>query len=163
MQTRMAQIRFISTAHAPSGPLLHSVSGGRLGSAILRILHILIWVAHTGHLFVDDYIFSQAASVLPATGAMICMFFQCMGIPLSWHKLQIAFRVSWIGWDFQFSAGIVMLKESKRLKSSFWAWFKTFVKGQNSPEKDLERFIGLALWATNSVSSLEEHAPHILS
>ena len=89
---------------------------GRLGSVILRILHILIWVAHTGHLFVDDYLFSQEASVLPATSAMICMFMQVMGIPLSWHKLQLSIRVSWIGWDFQFSAGIVLLKESKRLK-----------------------------------------------
>ena len=120
---------------------------GRLGSAILRILHILIWVAHTGHLFVDDYIFSQAASVLPATGAMICMFFQCMGIPLSWHKLQLAFRVSWIGWDFQFSAGIVMLKESKRLK--LLGMVQDLRRRPRLTRKDLERFIGLALWATN--------------
>ena len=43
---------------------------GRLGSVILRILHILIWVAHTGHLFVDDYLFSQETSILPATSAI---------------------------------------------------------------------------------------------
>ena len=30
---------------------------GRLGSGILHILLILIWVTHTGHLFVDDYLF----------------------------------------------------------------------------------------------------------
>ena len=120
---------------------------GRLGSVILRILHILIWVAHTGHLFVDDYLFSQEASVLPATSAMICMFMQVMGIPLSWHKLQLSVRVSWIGWDFQFSAGIVLLKESKRLK--LLGMVQDLRKNPCLTKKDLERFIGLALWATN--------------
>ena len=120
---------------------------GRLGSVILRILHILIWVAHTGHLFVDDYLFSQEASVLPATSAMICMFMQIMGIPLSWHKLQLSIRVSWIGWDFQFSAGIVLLKESKRLK--LLGMVQDLRKNPRLTKKDLERFIGLALWATN--------------
>ena len=121
---------------------------GRLGSVILRILHILIWVAHTGHLFVDDYLFSQETSILPATSAMICMFMQIMGIPLSWHKLQLSVRVSWIGWDFQYSAGIVLLKESKRLK--LLGMVQDLRKNPRLTKKDLERFIGLALWATKT-------------
>ena len=60
--------------------------------------------------------FSQEVSVLPATSAMLCMFMQAIGIPLSWHKLRLSIRVSWLGWDFQFSAGIVLLKASKRLR-----------------------------------------------
>ncbi|CAE7226768.1 unnamed protein product [Symbiodinium sp. CCMP2592] len=120
---------------------------GRLGSCILRILHILIYIAHTGHLFVDDYLFSQEMSILPATGAMICMFMQIMGVPLSWHKLQIAVRVTWIGWDFQYSAGIVLLKESKRLK--LLGMVQDLRQNPRLTKKDLERFIGLALWATS--------------
>ncbi|CAE7033136.1 unnamed protein product [Symbiodinium sp. CCMP2592] len=120
---------------------------GRLGSCILRILHILIYIAHTGHLFVDDYLFSQAMSILPATSAMICMFMQIIGVPLSWHKLQISVRVTWIGWDFQYSAGIVLLKESKRLK--LLGMVQDLRKNPRLTKKDLERFIGLALWATS--------------
>ena len=78
---------------------------------------------------------------------MICMFMQVMGIPLSWHKLQLSVRVSWIGWDFQFSAGIVLLKESKRLK--LLGMVQDLRKNPRLTKKDLERFIGLALWATN--------------
>ncbi|CAE7771724.1 unnamed protein product [Symbiodinium sp. CCMP2592] len=120
---------------------------GRLGSCILRILHILIYIAHTGHLFVDDYLFSQEMSILPATSAMICMFMQIMGVPFSWHKLQISVRVTWIGWDFQYSAGIVLLKESKRLK--LLGMVQDLRKNPRLTKKDLERFIGLALWATS--------------
>ena len=35
---------------------------GRTASCILRVLHILIWFAHCGYLFVDDYLFSQLAT-----------------------------------------------------------------------------------------------------
>ena len=70
-----------------------------------------------------------------------------MGIPLSWHKLQLSVRVSWIGWDFQYSAGIVLLKESKRLK--LLGMVQDLRKNPRLTKKDLERFIGLALWATN--------------
>ncbi|CAE7285202.1 unnamed protein product [Symbiodinium sp. CCMP2592] len=110
---------------------------GRLGSCILRILRILIYIAHTGRLWtitssLRSYLFFQQ---------------QIMGVPLSWHKLQISVRVTWIGWDFQYSAGIVLLKESKRLK--LLGMVQDLRKNPRLTKKDLERFIGLALWATS--------------
>ena len=59
-----------------------------MGSFLLRMIHLLIWVAHAALLFVDDFFVAQDKSVLPATGAMICLFFQILGFPLSWKKLM---------------------------------------------------------------------------
>ena len=90
---------------APFGAVFAQHWWGRLGSCILRLMHILIWLSHTGHLFVDDYLISQLASILPATGAMLCLFLQVIGVPLSWKKLQLSDRAQWIGWDFSYTAG----------------------------------------------------------
>ena len=90
--------------------------------------------------------FSQEASVLPATSAMLCMFMQAMGIPLSWHKLQLSIWVflhrlgsSVFCWDST-SLGIKALEALGHVQD--------LSKNPRLTKKDLERFISLALWAT---------------
>ena len=132
---------------APFGAVFAQHWWGRLGSCLLRLLHILIWFSHAGHLFVDDYLFSQAEAVLPATGAMICLFFQILGVPLSWKKLQVSSRVQWIGWCFCYTSGVVSLAEEKRLK--LLGMVQDLQRNPKISRKDLERFVGLALWAAH--------------
>ena len=60
---------------APFGATFAQHWWGRMGSFLLRMIHLLIWVAHAALLFVDDFFVAQDKSVLPATGAMICLFF----------------------------------------------------------------------------------------
>ena len=132
---------------APFGATFAQHWWGRLGSCLLRLLHILIWVAHSGRLFVDDYLFTQQHAMLPHFGSMICLFLQIMGVPLSWTKLQISFQVDWIGWCFCFSAGVVSLKEEKRLR--LLGMVQSLRRSPRATRKDLERFIGLAMWACN--------------
>ena len=99
-----------------------------------------------GLLFVDDFIFSQAFSLLPLTGAMICLFLQVVGIPVSWKKLQISCRVDWIGWRLCFSSGTVSLRDEKRLRLLETVRSLLKANGRVSA-KDLESFLGLAMWA----------------
>ena len=123
-----------------------STGGVGLGGCTLRLLHTLIFFAHMGLLFVDDFIFSQAFSLLPLTGAMICLFLQVVGIPVSWQKLQISCRVDWIGWRLCFSSGTVSLRDEKRLRLLETVRSLLMANGRVSA-KDLESFLGLAMWA----------------
>ena len=132
---------------APFGAVFAQHWWGRLGSVILRLLHLLIWVSHCGFLFVDDYLFTQNSQALPLTESMICLFFQLFGIPLSWQKLQIGVEVEWIGWRLHFSAGAVYLSPERRFK--LLGMVQCLLKNPRVSQKDLERFIGLALWACN--------------
>ena len=43
---------------SPFGAVFAQHWWGRLGSLILRLLHLFLWVSHSGHLFVDDYLFA---------------------------------------------------------------------------------------------------------
>ena len=130
----------------PFGAVFSQHWWGRVGGCTLRLLHTLIFFAHMGLLFVDDFIFSQAFSLLPLTGAMICLFLQVVGIPVSWKKLQISCRVDWIGWRLCFSSGTVSLRDEKRLRLLETVRSLLKANGRVSA-KDLESFLGLAMWA----------------
>ena len=132
---------------APFGATFSQHYWGRMGACLLRLLHILIWVSHSAHLFVDDYLFSQQCDLLPHFGSMVCLFLQVMGVPLSWKKLQISFQVDWIGWHFCFSSGVVSLSEEKR--DRLLGMVQSLLRAPRTTRKDLERFIGLAMWACN--------------
>ena len=130
----------------PFGAVFSQHWWGRVGGCALRLLHTLIFSAHMGLLFVDDFIFSQAFNLMPLTGAMICLFLQVIGIPVSWKKLQISCRVDWIGWRLCFSSGTVSLREEKRLRLLECVRSLLRANGRVSV-KDLESFLGLSMWA----------------
>ena len=97
--------------------------------------------------FVDDYLFSMLAELMPLMGSMICLFMQVFGIPSSWHKLQLGSKVQWLGWAFDLAAGTVSLTRQKRHK--LLAMVQALQKNPRVTKKDFERFVGLALWACN--------------
>ncbi|CAE7505701.1 unnamed protein product [Symbiodinium sp. CCMP2592] len=130
----------------PFGAVFSQHWWGRVGGCTLRLLHTLLFLAHVGLLFVDDFIFSQAASLMPLSGAVICLFLQILGVPVSWKKLQISCRVDWIGWRLCFSSGTVSLREEKRLR--LLEQVRSLVRGGGRiSTKELESFLGLAMWA----------------
>ena len=126
---------------APFGVVFAQHWWGRLGSLILRLLHMLVWISHTGHLFVDDYLFSMLSELMPLMGSMICLFMQVFGVPLSLHKLQIGSKVQWLGWAFDFAAGTVSLTTQRRHK--LLAMVQSLQRNPRVTKKDFERFVGL--------------------
>ncbi|CAE7221556.1 unnamed protein product [Symbiodinium sp. CCMP2592] len=130
----------------PFGAVFSQHWWGRVGGCTLRLLHTLLFLAHVGLLFVDDFIFSQAASLMPLSGAVICLFLQILGVPVSWKKLQTSCRVDWIGWRLCFSSGTVSLREEKRLR--LLEQVRSLLRGGGRiSTKELESFLGLAMWA----------------
>ena len=75
------------------GHLLSTLVGAA-GACLLRLLHILVWVAHSAHLFVDDYLISQQSDLLPHFGSVVILFLQVMGVPLSWKNFKLPLRSS---------------------------------------------------------------------
>ena len=72
--------------------------------------------AHRSSLFVDDYLFSMLARLMPLMGSVICLFMQSFNIPLSWKKLQLGVSVQWLGWCFGFAASAIALATTNRQK-----------------------------------------------
>jgi hypothetical protein len=143
---------------APFGAIFSAHWWGRLGGFMVRLWHLLIYIKHALWLYVDDFLFSQNWQVLPLSSAFICIFFQLMKIPVSWKKSVIAKELQWIGWRFNFSAGLVSLDPAKRKKLINLIDAisgKTYIH-----KRDIERFLGLAMWVTQLFSGMRPMLQH---
>ena len=145
---------------APFGAIFSAHWWGRLGGFLVRLWHLLIYIKHAPWLYVDDFLFSQNWQVLPLSSAFICIFFQLMKIPISWKKSVIAKELQWIGWRFNFSAGLVSLDPNKRKKLINLIDAisgKTYIH-----KRDIERFLGLAMWVNPTIFGYANHASTFL-
>ena len=130
----------------PFGATFSAHWWSRLGGVILRLCHQLIYISHSGQLYVDDFIFSQSATVLPATACLLFLFFQAMNIPISWRKCELSHSINWIGWRFNFTSGIITIPVEKI--SKLRKLILSLKNHKRVPLKILQKFVGLAMWIT---------------
>ena len=118
---------------------------GRLGGFILRIMHRIAYLAHSGMLYVDDFIFTQDSKILPVTAAMWILFLQAICLPISWRKCELSHTINWI-WRFCFVSGIIMIHPEKCQK--LLDLITQLQRHRTVPVKTLQKFLGLMLWLT---------------
>ncbi|CAE8581638.1 unnamed protein product [Polarella glacialis] len=69
----------------------------RVGSALTRISHQLLWVSHAGWLYVDDWLWRLLASVAPLHASLLVALMCVLKVPMSWHKCHLKAQIDWIG------------------------------------------------------------------
>lgn len=106
-------------------------------------------------LFVDDYILTQDELVLPISATIIVLLCRIFHIPVSWKKCVLALTVSWIGWIFNFHAGLVILHPDKQQK--LLKLVRELLQHSRTSKKLFERFLGLSLWCTSLFPALKVH------
>ena len=128
---------------------------GRVSGALLRLLHSFLYFRHAAWVYVDDFflLFPGSTSSVQFTLAIILL--RCLGTPLSWKKLEFDKTVDWNGWSINPSTMIAQLPPSKQEKIN--TLIQTVLK--NPSRKNLEKIIGILLWAT----SLVHHARFLLT
>ena len=140
---------------APFGAIFSAHWWGRLGGFLTRFLHLAIYVKHALWLYyVDDFLLCQRWDVLPLTATFIIILLQLFGIPISWKKYDLSKEITWIGWQFHFSSGIVTLDINKR--SKLIRLISSLQHQSRVHKKDLERFIGLAMWITQLFTGMRQ-------
>ena len=140
---------------APFGAIFSAHWWGRLGGFLTRFLHLAIYVKHALWLYyVDDFLLCQRWDVLPLTATFIIILLQLFGIPISWKKCDLSKEITWIGWQFHFSSGIVTLDINKR--SKLIRLISSLQHQSRVHKNDLERFIGLAMWITQLFTGMRQ-------
>ena len=130
----------------PFGATFSARWWSRLGGLLLRLCHQLIYISHSGQLYVDDFIFSQSAKILPVTACLLFLFFQSLNVPLSWKKCELSHSINWIGWRVNFTSGIITIPSDKMTKLR--KLISQMIDHRRIPLKVLQRFVGLAMWIT---------------
>ena len=86
----------------PFGACFSAHWWGRLGGFILRIMHELAYLAHSGMLYVDDFIFTQDYKVLPIPSQPLFGFYFCKQFACPSPGVSANFHTPSIGLDGDF-------------------------------------------------------------
>ena len=136
----------------PFGTSFSALWWQRLSSWFVRVLHLLLYIAHTLKMFVDDLLATQEATLMPLSGAAILAFAGAFNIPISWSKLQLSHSVVWIGWQINYRSGTFGIPPEK-VQRLLEAVRKVLGSGKIQ-RKDLEKVTGLLQWVTNMCTQL---------
>ena len=128
----------------PFGATFSAYWFARLGGFITRCLRVLIYISHFLALYVDDLLGMQDAQVVEMTFSVILAFCSAFGVPLSWHKLQLGFCISWIGWCINFRMGAIFIPQDK-LDKLFHCILQV-TRGAHCDRADLHKLCGLMQW-----------------
>ena len=140
------QNRYFYYKVCPFGAVFSAHYWARLGGAMLRLFHMLCFLAHAGFLFVDDLLMMQAARMMPVSASMICALAIIAKIPVSWKKCELSNTLIWTGWKFHFQIGIISIPDAKRTK--LLDLCRKLMNTSKCSRKTLEQFLGLAMWIT---------------
>ena len=119
----------------------------RKGALLHRCLHRLLYSAHYGWLYVDDWIWALLTAVAPLHACLIIAFLHIAGCPMSWHKLHFGLQANWLGLSWDFGSMRVLMPISKCQKISL---FLTEASDSKGPflRKRFEAGTGLLLWCS---------------
>lgn len=117
----------------------------RVGSFILRHLHLWIRIAHGAFLYVDDGLCLLPSKIAPLVSCTCIMFLCALGVPLSWEKLAFGKVFTWLGWNFDLCALEARMPQQKSDK--LLPQLATLCVPQAKLERRLvEKVIGLLVW-----------------
>ena len=119
----------------------------RLGAQLVRFLHSFIFLKHAVFLYVDDGLILMPSKIAPLVSCCVILFFEALGVPLSWEKLHLGKEIPWLGWGFNFTLRVALLPADK-VSRIVQMLQPLLVAGQRVERKSLEQVIGLLLWYT---------------
>ena len=120
----------------------------RVAAAFMRSLHILLHCSHFLAIYVDDVLGLFPKQSAPLSACLCVLLAEGLGIPLSWHKLQLSDTLTWIGWRLSFANDpVATLPDDKRAR--LLSLLKPLTQaGARIGRMDLRKIIGLLCWFT---------------
>ena len=120
----------------------------RAAGALVRWAHVLIHGSHFLVIYVDDLLALFRQRDAPLLACLCVMLATAVGVPLSWHKLQLAGSLKWISWDIVLGRRpVATLPEDKR--AVLRAALRPFCHvGACVSRRELRRLAGRLSWFT---------------
>ena len=120
----------------------------RLAALLMRVAHHLLRHRHIGGVYVDDFLFLLPRATAIPMATLVVALFQCLGVPLSWKKVQMGLDLTFLGWDISlrsgFNASNAQSKQAKFLQSLD----AILARPRQVSRLELQRLLGLCVWAT---------------
>ena len=124
----------------------------RVASLLLRMCHRLLYLYHSGFVFVGDFLFNFNTPTAALQACTVLLLFDFLNVPISWSKLQLNHAVTWIGWELNTTTCLVSIPQDKLQK------LRNMLSKLRSPGKflrrDIEKLAGNLLWLSDIVTPL---------
>ena len=143
----------------PFGAVVSAHFWSRLGGVFQRLFHRVCYLPHASFLYVDDLLMFQETSIISLSAATIAVLCMLVNLPISWKKCELGPTIMWIGWEFHLRAGFIILPMEKRDK--LLSLLDKLQSSAHCSKKTLERFLGLALWATQLWPAMRTWLHHL--
>ena len=101
-----------------------------------RCAQIFIYVQHHTWIYVDDWLWRFPTASIWHFAALVLLLLELLQVPLSYHKINVAEALTWIGWQLDFSLWTISLPDAKRLK--IWAFLNRIISDRQISCRDLE-------------------------
>jgi hypothetical protein len=124
----------------------------RTAAMLLRIVHMFLGCAHLAFVYVDDFLILVKEGRAWETACLLAILFSCLGVPLSWHKLEVGRRVKYLGLIIDLSAFTLGLGSDKIAKMK--GFLKDIVKGNRLDKRSFRKSLGVLQWASGVALSL---------
>ncbi len=114
--------------------------------------HRLLYLYHSGFVFVDDFLFNFNAPTAALQACTVLLLFDFLNVPISWNKLQLDHSVTWIGWELNTTTCMVSIPQDKLQK------LRNMLSKLRSSGKflrqDIEKLAGNLLWLSHIVTPI---------
>ena len=128
----------------------------RAGGQMLRIVHALLATfSHRAWLYVDDLLALLCRHSMPQQVTIITFFLSCISAPISWRKAQLGNIVTWCGWTLHtdLESSHLAIGKLRKLQDQL----EKLACSKKMPRKQLERALGLLMWATSTRTHLRPY------
>ena len=88
----------------------------------------------------DDFLLTAPKDMLPIFATIMVLACQVFHVPVSWRKTSLGLHQKWIGWWFDFNAGLVFLDTIK--KEKVLEMIQHLLNESRLKRRHLERFLG---------------------
>lgn len=117
-----------------------------LAALLIRLGHKVLYVAHAGFIYVDDFLWLLRLCTAPLQACTLLALLTALKVPISWRKLKLGTSLDWIGWTINLRYRIWDVQESKVAKA--FTFLEATANASTMEQKQMEKGTGFMLWLT---------------
>ena len=127
----------------------------RVAAGFIRLGHRVLWHGHFLVIYVDDSLSLFPASSAPIMACLQVVLACALGLPLSWHKMDLGSSVKWIGWCLRLDGVPVATLPDEKAARLCSVLRQLASSTKCCSRKEIESFLGLLIWFTGGARWLK--------
>jgi hypothetical protein len=119
---------------------------GRMAAALLRLCYAAFPASPWQFVYVDDFAWILPLANSGTLSMAILGFLECLGLPLSWKKVELGKSLRWLGFQVQCSPIMISIPRDKTMIIEHS--LRSMIAGESQSLQDMQKLVGRLQWAS---------------